>query len=823
MATTITSETDIISNNNADGNNSTANKNGASITLRLGWEVDNVFDLAALLKDSLALKFDFIVVPLVHPLYRRRVAAGQNPTTSTVSAFDGAVPLNTLPLTRSDLVLSSDDWRAHVVGKISEWISFESPLERVRRQARDVLHQELAWASHLSVCACVLPTISWECQHYASTVLAALARFPYMTLWVRVPLLLSAPAHRTVLHSTERSTNLSSYHIEQLRRASDAWECWNRFRTLCEHHPSLGVALELTPDLIPTVSSFLSSRNPVDSQLPVGEAEGESVSEETRSHLLDYVISRWRGEPVRTLILPTSIFLTNAKGYPVLSKRHQRFVRSFFPSAAHVSFVISGSGLLATPTPKPSSLSSSNRSTAVDTTANPIATSSIDPFQKPITSALPPSSASKKGGPSPPVPSRAQSVSVYQQYLAHLARIHPPLSELEVFEQPYWDYLQTPLQPLMDHLESSIYDTFEKDPHKYALYERAINVALHHESALIDKRQRVQSLTEKMNDVVRHTMCLAEPDPSLEVIIVVLGAGRGPLVQCALQAATQARALARVFAIEKNPHAVVTLRNRVYAARLKLAEKYRSTDDWIALHNDWAHVTVFEGDARTWTPPSGVTLPKADLVVSEMLGSFGDNESSPECLATIDRFLAPHGLSIPRDSVSYLTPICSEKLYNEVKSFNDFSHFETAYVVKLHNVHLLAEPQPCFVFYHPTPPHLKDNSRYACLEFKMRESTMIHGLAGYFESTLYENAKNPEVTRVTLSIHPRRHTKGMFSWFPIYFPIRFPVYVPHDTVVTVHFWRYVDTTHVWYEWCVETPHTTTPIHNSNGRSYYIGL
>jgi protein arginine N-methyltransferase 5 len=100
---------------------------------------------------------------------------------------------------------------------------------------------------------------------------------------------------------------------------------------------------------------------------------------------------------------------------------------------------------------------------------------------------------------------------------------------------------------------------------------------------------------------------------------------------------------------------------------------------------------------------------------------------------------------------------------------------------------------------------------------------MIHGLAGYFESTLYENTQNPEAPRIILSIHPRTHTKGMFSWFPIYFPIRYPVYVPHDTIVTVHFWRHVTTTHVWYEWCIETPHTTTPIHNSNGRSYYIGL
>jgi protein arginine N-methyltransferase 5 len=210
-----------------------------------------------------------------------------------------------------------------------------------------------------------------------------------------------------------------------------------------------------------------------------------------------------------------------------------------------------------------------------------------------------------------------------------LARIHPPLSELEVFEQPYWDYLQTPLQPLMDHLESSIYDTFEKDPHKYALYERAVCAALQYEPVLTAKRQCVQRVTDESVRVSNthatqlRRLSQSDPDSTLEVIVIVLGAGRGPLVQCALQAATQSRTLVRIYVIEKNPHAIVTLRNRVHTARLKFADKSRHVDDWIALHNDWAHVSVFEGDARTWTPPPGVTLPKADLIISEMLGSFG--------------------------------------------------------------------------------------------------------------------------------------------------------------------------------------------------------
>lgn len=45
-------------------------------------------------------------------------------------------------------------------------------------------------------------------------------------------------------------------------------------------------------------------------------------------------------------------------------------------------------------------------------------------------------------------------------------------------------------------------------------------------------------------------------------------------------------------------------------------------------------VTVVSCDMRNWTPPE-----KADIIVSELLGSFGDNELSPECLDNVMQFL----------------------------------------------------------------------------------------------------------------------------------------------------------------------------------------
>ncbi|CAE7363989.1 prmt5, partial [Symbiodinium sp. CCMP2456] len=64
----------------------------------------------------------------------------------------------------------------------------------------------------------------------------------------------------------------------------------------------------------------------------------------------------------------------------------------------------------------------------------------------------------------------------------------------------------------------------------------------------------------------------------------------------------------RVWAVEKNPNAVVTLRHRCVV-------------------EDWTNVEVIGEDMRFWDAPR-----KADLIISELLGSFGDNELSPECL-----------------------------------------------------------------------------------------------------------------------------------------------------------------------------------------------
>lgn len=45
---------------------------------------------------------------------------------------------------------------------------------------------------------------------------------------------------------------------------------------------------------------------------------------------------------------------------------------------------------------------------------------------------------------------------------------------IAAYARGYEDYLQCPLQPLMDNLESQTYEVFEKDPVKYTEYQRAM-------------------------------------------------------------------------------------------------------------------------------------------------------------------------------------------------------------------------------------------------------------------------------------------------------------------------------------------------------------
>lgn len=78
---------------------------------------------------------------------------------------------------------------------------------------------------------------------------------------------------------------------------------WHEFRTLCDSQRRINVVLELSTNL---------------------------PDEE--------VLDRWLAEPIKCVMVSTNLFLTNKRGYPVLSKPHQNFLKKLFK--VHILFII---------------------------------------------------------------------------------------------------------------------------------------------------------------------------------------------------------------------------------------------------------------------------------------------------------------------------------------------------------------------------------------------------------------------------------------------------------------------------------------------------
>jgi protein arginine N-methyltransferase 5 len=382
--------------------------------------------------------------------------------------------------------------------------------------------------------------------------------------------------------------------------------------------------------------------------------------------------------------------------------------------------------------------------------------------------------------------------SPHLSYLRYLQRNQPPKSTIERFGGGFQDYLQSPLQPLSDNLESITYEVFEKDPIKYAWYERAIAQAL--------RDWNTQQKATSSEDGA--------------VVIAVVGAGRGPLVTRALNASESSGVPVRVYAIEKNPNAYVLLQR----------------------HNreDWNHrVTIVKTDMRAWKGPSKPdgSFGKVDILVSELLGSFADNELSPECLDGVQHVLnVDNGISIPASYTAHLTPISTPRLWADLlhrSTTVDPGAFEIPWVVMFQQMDYLSteadQPsiaqsqlvngtkanqlnldaplvpnvQTAWKFAHPVPLTIlaqsslrrggsasggggglvggdganEHNARFCKLKFEIQEQGVCHGLGGYFETVLYSGSEGP----VELSTNPvtmEDKSKDMISWFPILFPLK---------------------------------------------------
>ena len=501
--------------------------------------------------------------------------------------------------------------------------------------------------------------------------------------------------------------------------------------------------------------------------------------------------SRWHSEPIRLLALDAETFKMDDEGYPLLHKAYRamisRYMRIKNPSWLLLCNVGPIPGLHA------SHYVASN--------------ATVDVFSSPT-----PAEAAHQ----PHKDRRGSEVSTkYLDYIRFLQTKQPKRDAAEDYLSGWQEYLQSPLQPLADNLESMTYEVFEKDPVKYERYEKAIERAL------------------------RDWIKLDKPKSSPEgrVVIAVAGAGRGPLVTRTLLASATAGVEIELWAVEKNPNAFVLLQRHNAEDWNNCVNVVQS--DMRSWKGPWREMPVPQGQAThgaadpnrasgtdprqaqlSHTPPLPSLIPPTDtkvihtpvdILISELLGSFGDNEVSPECLDGVLHLLAPHGISVPSSYSTYLTPIAAPKLHADIfsRSANEATAAETPYVCMLHAIDYLApnptipspldsmnekgekqayvSPQvsvpkvlPVWNFEHgprnDIPVSNDHNKRHAHLTFRTRDRGVCHGLAGYFEAVLYAgekgDGKEPDVELSTNPLTMNAKSPGMISWFPIYFPLK---------------------------------------------------
>ncbi|KAF1956352.1 arginine N-methyltransferas-like protein [Byssothecium circinans] len=749
---------------------------------------------AELVNHAQDLGYDMLTTPITNEHFHSRVL-------SLLDSYDQAIAESVaphappLPLISSledvDTPLTPNDTISQLLTYTSSWIDLGSPDPVIAYVSRQVFSLEIKYAAFCGATTTVIPGPrllhgSDGLTQYARAIKEALLAAGYIQFHILMPMDGTKP-----VDNQEDLGDLARFarpeytrHDKAQSKNSDAfsaWDAWNTVRSICRYHNRLSVALNL-PRRLPSSS----------------------------------LQSRWYSEPLRLLQIPSTSFLVNARGSYVLSKAHQLFIFRCLRLRTPPWILLADIG----PIPgvdDPDMImtySTGHLSPGVGDDA-PSPRSSISASPTPAEAAQIAKKLGKKSSYSDPTP--------HLSYLRYLHRNQPHKTQLERFGGGFQDYLQSPLQPLTDNLESITYEVFEKDPIKYAWYEQAIAQALQDWKA----QQKTTS------------------SGSGAVVIAVVGSGRGPLVTRALNASQRTGVPVKVYAIEKNPNAYVLLLRH-------------NADTW------GGQVTVVKTDMRAWKGPtqSDGTFGKVDILISELLGSFADNELSPECLDGVQHVLNPeHGISIPSSYTAHFTPLSTPKIWADLFSRStsiDPSSFDIPWVVMLSQFdYLSVQPgQPevptqlsngtkmshfnldaplapivhtAWEFSHPLPPTVlaqsslrrggsavgggggftggdganEHNYRFCKIGFPIQEQGVCHGLGGYFETVLYSGSEGP----VELSTNPitmEEKSKDMISWFPIFFPLKTPVHLPAGSELEVSMWRQTDDRKVWYEWLVES-------------------
>jgi PRMT5 arginine-N-methyltransferase/PRMT5 oligomerisation domain/PRMT5 TIM barrel domain len=529
--------------------------------------------------------------------------------------------------------------------------------------------------------------------------------------------------------------------------------------------------------------------------------------------------------PIAAVQIPTTLFITNKRGFPTLSRIHQHCIIQCYRRLGRNMKI-----LLTQTTPKQ---------------LHEQLYSKLEPSQLGYTQLLP-----------------------HCQYIQHLrsskteitsaldgasndGTVTTKVASIRTLELEYNDVLQSPLQPLADHLENYTYEIFEHDPVKYVQYEQAIYHTMYdYYTQQYGSLSAVPTTIQVTNDISSLSTLSTSSGGMITFIpyiVLVVGAGRGPLVTCTMNAynavldkinkSTKGLPLQLyIYAVEKNPNAILYLRSKFQSYIQNSNVPTTSASTSTALTTPSIQLQIVQSDLRylnaktlfqnivqqhqhqqqqqelqsTTTPQSVATSSyKAHLIVSELLGSFGCNELSPECLDTLlyhtNVCSQTTTKSIPYYYTSHIAPIASMNLYHKVKQqalYPTCIHstqqqmvgllkaFETPYVVRPHMVSQIYATQDCWSFTHEPWNHTivassnidlhKELERHVHLEFSTNENdgTSMYGAqygTGYGPCDEYvqsmmqammdnNSSRNKNTTSMSSEPQPEPQSSSLSSW-----------------------------------------------------------
>lgn len=170
-------------------------------------------------------------------------------------------------------------------------VNVDSEVKHIRERSKKLLLQELGFASHLGLPAIMLGIHQRRNSNLGQILYSKFISGVNYQVWIVLPM----------VHPTQFSPLCTKEEQE------NSWEWWNDLRRYCNYDKRLGLALEMP--------------------------ESEHVPS-------DLEIERWTGEPVKVLIISTSMFKLNQHKQPVLSRMHQEIIQKFL--SIDVQYIIKG-------------------------------------------------------------------------------------------------------------------------------------------------------------------------------------------------------------------------------------------------------------------------------------------------------------------------------------------------------------------------------------------------------------------------------------------------------------------------------------------------